>query len=175
MACFKPAITQPSQPRRASAGVDTSSVLKQVASVYLYCKLVFGRSLIGRSPPSGEPPRRSFIAYVFQPMWCSRAPPRSLVPYPPLLGETKARELERREGKDWRQGEQWPSSCESQRMADGAQTDAIEPAWNSCCDACSCSDAVRQQGWQTLQELRRQKDIFTDGQVWLVWHSRQRG
>ena len=38
-------------------------------------------------------------------------------------------------------------------MADGAQTDAIEPAWNSCCDACSCSDAVRQQGWQTLQEL----------------------
>ena len=60
-------------------------------------------------------------------------------------------------------------------MADGANTDVFEPAWNSCCDACSCSDAVRQQGWQTLQELRRQKDIFTDGQVWLVWHSRPRG
>ena len=96
---------------------------------------------------------------------------------PPLRGETFSREKarEQEEGKDWRQALQWPSSCESQRMADGAQTDAIEPAWNSCCDACSCSDAVRQQGWQTLQELRRQKDIFTDGQVWLVWHSRQRG
>ena len=57
-------------------------------------------------------------------------------------------------------------------MADVAYTDVFEPAFNSCCDACSCSDAVRQQGWQTLQELRRQKDIFTDGQVWLVWHSR---
>ena len=92
-------------------------------------------------------------------------------------GETFSREKarEQEEGKDWRQALQWPTSCESQRMADGAQTDAIEPAWNSCCDACSCSDAVRQQGWQTLQELRRQKDIFTDGQVWLVWHSRQRG
>ena len=95
----------------------------------------------------------------------------------PSAGETFSREKarEQQEGKDWRQALQWPSSCESQRMADGAQTDAIEPAWNSCCDACSCSDAVRQQGWQTLQELRRQKDIFTDGQVWLVWHSRQRG
>ena len=95
----------------------------------------------------------------------------------PSSGETFSREKarEQQEGKDWRQALQWPSSCESQRMADGAQTDAIEPAWNSCCDACSCSDAVRQQGWQTLQELRRQKDIFTDGQVWLVWHSRQRG
>ena len=60
-------------------------------------------------------------------------------------------------------------------MADVAYTDVFEPAFNSCCDACSCSDAVRQQGWQTLQELRRQKDIFTDGQVWLVWHSRPRG
>eukprot|EP00964_Phaeocystis_antarctica_P046439 scaffold26835_cov36-Phaeocystis_antarctica.AAC.1 len=60
-------------------------------------------------------------------------------------------------------------------MADGADTDVFEPAWNSCCDACSCSDALRQQGWQTLQELRQQKDIFTDGQVWLVWHYRPRG
>jgi hypothetical protein len=51
-------------------------------------------------------------------------------------------------------------------MADGANTD-VEQTWNSCCDAGSCSDAVRQQGWQTLQELRRQKDSFTDGQVWL--------
>ena len=101
----------------------------------------------------------------------------TLAAVPPLRGETFSREKarEQEEGKDWRQALQWPSSCESQRMADGAQTDAIEPAWNSCCDACSCSDAVRQQGWQTLQELRRQKDIFTDGQVWIVWHSRQRG
>ena len=70
----------------------------------------------------------------------------------PRSGETFSREKarEQEEGKDWRQALQWPSSCESQRMADGAQTDAIEPAWNSCCDACSCSDAVRQQGWQTL-------------------------
>ena len=49
-------------------------------------------------------------------------------------------------------------------MTDGADME-FEPAWNSCCDATSCSDAVRQQGWQTLQQLRQQKDIFTDGQV----------
>ena len=103
----------------------------------------------------------------------SRAVAAACSPLPVKRSPEKAREQQ--EGKDWRQALQWPSSCESQRMADGAQTDAIEPAWNSCCDACSCSDAVRQQGWQTLQELRRQKDIFTDGQVWLVWHSRQRG
>ena len=69
---------------------------------------------------------------------------------------------------------QWAYAREG--MADRADADAaFEPAWNSCCDATSCSEAVRQQGWQTLQELQRQKDIFTDGQVWLVWHSRPRG
>ena len=106
-------------------------------------------------------------------VWLTRYIAAASSPLPVKRSPEKAREQQ--EGKDWRQALQWPSSCESQRMADGAQTDAIEPAWNSCCDACSCSDAVRQQGWQTLQELRRQKDIFTDGQVWLVWHSRQRG
>ena len=121
-----------------------------------------GVGLAGRRNPGGENSSQS------------RPFGRSFLP---SGGETFSREKarEQQEGKDWRQALQWPSSCESQRMADGAQTDAIEPAWNSCCDACSCSDAVRQQGWQTLQELRRQKDIFTDGQVWLVWHSRQRG
>ena len=40
-----------------------------------------------------------------------------------------------------------------------------EQVWAGCCDAAGCSDAVRAQGWQQLQDLQRKVDTLGDAQV----------
>ena len=40
-----------------------------------------------------------------------------------------------------------------------------EQVWAGCCDAAGCSDAVRAQGWQQLQDLQRKVGILGDAQV----------